>query len=275
MILFVVVVVLIMACIAVLCIPNRVVSRFSAIEREFDVTLEKSSETFTLEELEGYPEAMRKFFINGGFIGRPKPVGLKAFFPATPFSLGLGKEMVTIDYTQLNRIDRIERYAQIRSTIKGVPFDGLGSFKDGKGSMKGYLMKFIRIFNQTGDYMDRACLATFLAEAFFLPTIALSDAITYEEIDPLYIRATMKAYGLEVSGLFTFDEEGRMLSFHTTDRAASTFDGNVEQVPWTAECGDYTWLDGVWVPTRLRAIWHYPGEDLVYFDGKNAQVRYY
>lgn len=258
-----------------LLVPSRVQSRFSEIERTFRATLQPSAGVFTVEELQGYPQAVQDFFIKGGYIGKKKMSGLKAYFPDTPFSLGVGKPMVTIDYTQLNKADSPERYAQISSRIYGLPFEGLDSYGEGKGAMEGYLAKFIRLFSQKGDYMDRASLVTYLAEAFFLPTVALSETVTYEQIDALHVKATMKAYGMEVSGVFTFLESGEMVKFTTNDRMAASFDGKLEQIPWSAECSEYTTVDGIRLPGRLKATWHYPEGDLVYFDGRDVQVTFF
>ncbi len=41
-------------------------------------------------------------------------------------------------------------------------------YLDGKGGMKGVIAKLFTLFDQTGEDMDRACLATFLAECMFL-----------------------------------------------------------------------------------------------------------
>ncbi|NCC64063.1 MAG: hypothetical protein EOM15_05360 [Spirochaetia bacterium] len=268
-------VVLVLAILVFVLVPSQVEARFKAIEAEVVQSQVGHEEVFTIKELEEYPQAIQKFFINMGFVGKPKMTGLKAYFPNTPFSLGQNKPTISIDYTQLNRADTPTRYAKISSRIYGLPFEGLDSFSEGKGSMEGYLAKFIRLFNQTGAYMDKACLVTYLAEAFFLPTVALSDSITYEEIDALTIKATISAYGIQASGIFTFAETGEMLSFVTNDRLAAGMDGTIEQIPWTAECSDYVMMDGMLVPSRLKAIWHYPEGDLVYFDGKDVQLTYF
>ena len=267
--------VVLIALLASLLVPSKVKSRFAAIEHTFLETVHPSDEVFTLQELQGYPQAIQNFYIKGGYIGKQKMSALKANFSDVPFSLGVGKPMVTIDYTQLNNADRPQRYARISSRIYGLPFEGLDSFSEGKGSMEGYLGKFFRLFNQRGDYMDKASLVTYLAEAFFLPSVALSEAVTYEQIDALHVKATMKAYGMEVSGVFTFLENGEMVSFTTNDRMAATFDGRLEQIPWTAQCSDYTTVDGMRVPGRLKATWHYPEGDLLYFDGKDVQITFY
>jgi hypothetical protein len=230
---------------------------------------------FTLAELEGYPLPVQRFFIEGGFIGKQKMSGLKAVFTDVPFSLGVDKPTISIDYTQINDASEPLRFAYIDSHIYGLPFQGLDSFADGRGSMEGYLAKRIRLFNQRGRHMDKACLVTYLAEAFFLPTVALSGMVSWEAMDDTHAKATMKAYGMEVSGVFTFSEKGEMLVFSTEDRMAASMDGSLEQVPWSAECGEYVIQDGLRVLTRLRATWHYPQGDLLYFDGKDVQVTYY
>ncbi len=267
--------VVLVALLAFLLVPSRVQSRFAGIERTFLETVHPSDDVFTLEELQGLPRPVQDFFIKGGFIGKQKMSGLKANFPDTPFSLGVGKPMVSIDYTQLNRADRPERYARIDSRIYGLPFEGLDSFSEGRGAMEGYLAKFFRLFKQKGDYMDKASLVTYLAEAFFLPSVALCDAITYVQIDAHRVKATMQACGMEVSGIFIFNERGEMLRFTTDDRMAASFDGKFEQIPWTAECSEYTIVDGLRLPRRLTATWHYPEGDLVYFDGRDVQVTFF
>ena len=52
-------------------------------------------------------------------------------------------------------------------------------------------------------------------------------------------------------------------------------DGTMEYIPWTAQCGEYRISDnGIKYPTKFKAIWNYPDEDFVYFDGTISEVRY-
>ena len=255
-------------------LPSTVRRRFSRIEQDFLATLAPSQGLFTLEELEDKPQVVRNFFLKGGYIGKPKMSGLKAVFEKADFSLGQGKDWVVITYTQLNGAEQPLRYAQILSSIHHLPFEGLDSYAQGVGAMEGYLAKFFRLFNQKGEHMDRACLVTYLAEAFFLPSVALSPLIEWEELSPLEVKATIRAFGMEGSGVFTFAETGEMLSFTTDDRMAAGFDGSLQKVRWTAECSDYRMVDGFSVPSTLKATWHYPEGDLTYFDGKDVKISY-
>ena len=82
--------------------------------------------------------------------------------------------------------------------------------------------------------MDRACLAKFLAECMFVPTVLLQDYIEFEEISDYQVRGIITVNGQTVSKIFTFNEEYEMVSFRTTDRAVVGSDGTVEHVPWSA-----------------------------------------
>ena len=98
--------------------------------------------------------------------------------------------------------------------------------------MKGVVAKAITLFDQTGADMDKACLATFLAESLFAPTILLQDYIAFEEIRTHKIRATITCGGQVASGIFTFNEQYEMISFTTNDRAATGTDAEKVNGVW-------------------------------------------
>ncbi|MBR6228318.1 MAG: hypothetical protein IKQ97_01105, partial [Eubacterium sp.] len=128
---------------------------------------------------------------------------------------------------------------------------------------------------QTGEDMDRACLATFLAECMFVPTVLLQDYIEFEELSEYQVKATITAYDQTVSGIFTFNESYEMVSFSTNDRAVIGTDGVAEYVPWSAVCGNYRiGTDGINHPTAFQAVWNYPDGDFIYFDGIISNIAY-
>ena len=164
---------------------------------------------------------------------------------------------------------------KIDSSMFGIPFEGYDYYQNGIGGMKGVIAKVITLFDQTGADMDKACLATFLAESLFAPTILLQDYITFEEITPYKIRTTITYEGQVASGIFTFNEQYEMISFTTNDRAVAGTDGNMEYVPWSALCNDYQLAsNGIKYPTKFQAVWNYPAGDFVYFDGVISEVSY-
>ena len=83
----------------------------------------------------------------------------------------------------------------------GIPFEGDDYYSNGKGGMKGVIAKSITLFDQTGPEMDKACLATFLAECLFEPSVLLEDYIKFEKIDDYHVSATISYGGQKASGI--------------------------------------------------------------------------
>lgn len=116
-----------------------------------------------------------------GYIGTPKKSYLKMLYHDVRFSQGRNGPHLLIDYTQYNFVKEPCRIARIDSRMFGLPFEGYDSYQNGIGEMKGVLAKWIPLFDQKGKEMDKACLATFLAESLFAPSILLRHYITLEK----------------------------------------------------------------------------------------------
>ena len=256
-------------------------SPYSKIKADFqktatdlvDVTA-PSGDSFTETDLAGLPDPVKKYFEYCGFIGTRKMSYMKATFKDVPFKMGKNRPGLTIDYTQYNFVAKPDRIALIESSLYGIPFQGFDAFVDGAGSMKGVVAKVYTLFDQRGEAMDRSSLVTYLAECFVIPSVILQDFITWESIDAKHAKATIAHGGISASGIFTFKENGEMLSFTTADREAAEIDGTSQKVEWTAFCSGYRERGGIKRPTILKAVWHYEEGDLIYFDGKDVQIEY-
>ena len=230
---------------------------------------------FAKKDFRDLPVAIQKYIEGCGYIGTPKMSYLKMEYRNVDFAQGKNGPSLKIDYTQYNFINKPCRLALIDSSMFGIPFEGYDSYQNGIGGMKGVIAKTITLFNQTGADMDKACLATFLAESLFAPTILLQDYITFEEISTHKIRATITYEGQMASGIFTFNELYEMISFTTNDRAVAGTDGSMEYIPWSAICNNYQLAsNGIKYPTRFQAVWNYQDGDFVYFDGVISEMSY-
>lgn len=229
---------------------------------------------FREEYLTGLPVPVHNYFRYCGYIGTPKMSYSKVVYKDVDFALGKDRPMMKIDYTQYNFVNKPNRIACIDSSMYGIPFEGLDSYIDGAGSMKGVIAKLYTLFHQTGKTMDKSSLVTFLSESLIVPNAALQDYIVWEAIDDLHAKATMSYYGISSSGIFTFNEKGEMLTFTTDDREAASMDGASEKVKWSVVCNEYKEINGIRKPTVYQAIWNYDDGDLVYFDGKGIITDY-
>lgn len=237
--------------------------------------LSVDNEVFTEKDFSHLPIAIQIYIENCGYIGTPKMSYLKMEYHNIDFSQGKNGPTLTIDYTQYNFINAPCRMALIDSSMFGIPFEGYDYYQNGTGGMKGVIAKVITLFDQTGADMDRACLATFLAESLFAPTILLQDYIIFEELSDFEVRATINYKGQTASGIFTFNGQYEMISFTTNDRAVVGTDGSMKYVPWSALCNDYQLSEnGIKYPTKFQAVWNYPDGDFIYFDGVIGEVSY-
>lgn len=257
---------------------------YSPVKRDFqnDVDtimsenqLQTKNEVFTEEDFSRFPDAVQKYIQGCGYIGTPKMSYLKMEYHNVDFLQKKDSPALKIDYTQYNFINEPCRMALIDSSMFGIPFEGYDYYQNGIGGMKGVIAKTITIFDQTGADVNKACLATFLAESLFAPTILLQDYITFEEISDFEVRATITYGGQSASGIFTFNEQYEMFSFTTNDRAVAGTDGSMEYVPWSALCNDYQLSEnGIKYPTKFQAVWNYTDGDFVYFDGIISEISY-
>ena len=257
---------------------------YSPVKKQFqsDITallaenqLSADNELFTEKDFSHLPTAIQRYIENCGYIGTQKMSYLKMEYHNVNFSQGKDRPVLTIDYTQYNFINEPNRMALIGSSMFGIPFEGYDYYQNGTGGMKGVIAKAITLFDQTGADMDKACLATFLAESLFAPTILLQDYIIFQEISDFEVKATISYKGQTASGIFTFNEQYEMISFTTNDRAVAGTDGSMEYVPWSAICNDYQLsFNDIKYPTKFQAVWNYADGDFVYFDGVISEVSY-
>ncbi len=238
-------------------------------------SLRTEGELFSEEEFLHLPDTIQKYLKNCGYIGTPKMSYMKIEFKNVAFMQGKNGPALVIDYTQYNFVSEPSRMALIDSSMFGVPFEGYDYYQNGVGGMKGVIAKCIPLFDQMGTDMDRACLATFLAESMFAPSILLQDYISFEEISDFKVKATITYENHTASGIFTFNEQYEMISFVTNDRAVTNSDGTMEYIPWSALCSEYVISDnGVKHPSKMRAVWNYEDGDFLYFDGEISSLSY-
>lgn len=232
-------------------------------------------ERFTKEDFADFPLAIQKYIENCGYLGKPKFSQLKMAFKDVDFAQAREAKALKMDYTQYNFAQEPVRMALIKSSLFGIPFEGYDRYLSGQGSMKGVIAKHMTLFNQTGPEMDQACLATYLAEAFFLPSTLLSGLIDFQEITPYEVQATIHYQGQRASGIFYFNENYEMTTYTTKSRSLSEKDGSYTPMTWTARCGDYQVnARGIKHPSTLQAIWNYPDEAFIYFDGQQGEFTY-
>ena len=229
---------------------------------------------FTDEEAASLPLPVRSYLSYCGYIGKPKMAAMKISYRNVKFQFSLTGEPLNIDYFQHNLATEPQRIAYIKSFKFGIPFEGLDSYRDGHATMKGVFARFATVFEQSGEPLDQAALATWLAECLLVPSAAFSPFITWVDIDASHAGAMIDYHGMRASGVFEFDGSGALRSFTTDDRPFVTDDGQVRNLQWSMQCDGYVLHDGIRKPTAFRAIWHHQDHDFVYFTSNHGLVEF-
>ena len=182
-----------------------------------------------------------------------------------------------MDYDLWLMCDRPFRSAYCSSSMAGIPFDGIDYCTDKKtGGMRGILGKMITIFDVSNEQMYKAGLISWLAEGVCVnPSVILSDHITYKEIDANHIKATVSYDGVEGTGIFAFDEQGRLESFYSDERQVEEIDGVMTPIGWRAEYREYADRDGLKIPKIMKAVKVFSDKEIVYFNSDDFEINYY
>jgi hypothetical protein len=248
---------------------SKTKTEFNKMAKTLSAKAYNAEGVFREEDIAGLPAPVQKYFRHCGYIGTLKMSYITITYHDVDFIMNKTK-LLKIDYVQYNFVREPNRIAYIDSSVYGTPFEGLDSYVNGAGSMKGVIAKLFTLFHQTGKPMDKSSLVTFLSESLLIPSAALQDYIVWEAIDDSQAKATISYYGMSAAGVFKFNDQGEMLSFTTDDREASSTDGTSEKVKWSVVCGDYQETNGIKKPTLFQAVWNYDEGDLVYFKGKGT-----
>jgi hypothetical protein len=254
---------------------------YSRLKGNFKDYLAKSEENTNAKTQAGkytfndLPRCVQKFYSYTGLTDKAGSKHVSFDFKDADFVNVDVKKKLKIDYSEHIFADVPARFAFIDSSLYGIPFQGLDSFINGKGGMKGVIAKNITLFNQRGEDMDKAALVTWLAETIFMPSQLLSGQIEIKEPDKNTASVSITYDNLTVGGTYKFKDNGELIEFTTDDRGMVSMDGRIEHKKWSVLFEDYMNKGKLLLPNRLRIKWHLDPRDLVYFDGSNVKYKFH
>jgi len=246
-------------------------AEFKRVTDEAAKNIHKETAVFSEADLQGLPAPLQRYLSYCGYLGKPKMDYMRASLTDVDFIMSETRT-IKIGYQQFNLVEKPVRFAFIRSSLFGIPFEGLDSFINARGSMQGKLAKVVPLFNQQGTSMDQACLVTWLAECLLVPNAALQDFVKWEVIDDRTAKAAITWEDINAEGVFSFAENGELLSFRTSDRVAVDMDGKETIVDWSAYFSEYYLTGGILQPKIIQSVWHYESGDSIYFNQNLREV---
>lgn len=149
---------------------------------------------------------------------------------------------------------------------------GRDKYADGKGNMLIKALGLLPVVDATGPEIDQGTMLRYLGEMIWFPSAALQPYITWEPIDSVSAKATMSYGGVTASGDFTFDEEGRMLSFGARRYMGGSEGSTLEE--WFIPATEWKEFDGIRVPSKGDVIWKLKDGDFNYYRWEIEAIEY-
>ena len=107
----------------------------------------------------------------------------------------------------------------------------------------------------------------------FLPSAFLSEFITWEAIDETSARSIFSYEGQQVSAVWYFDEQGRIINM-VAERYYSHPDGSFSMETWETPITDYSEFDGIRIPSAGVGTWKLDSGDFTYVEIEIQEIEY-
>lgn len=138
---------------------------------------------------------------------------------------------------------------------RGIHVTGMDRFENGKGQMLLKALSLFPVLNAKGTEINQGSMVRYLAETIWFPSVALNSYIRWKQTDSLQATATMTYKGTAVTGTFTFNTSGDVVSFEAPRyffrKGGSTLENWFVQM----DPDGYREFEGIRIPGRSSIIW--------------------
>jgi hypothetical protein len=228
--------------------------------------------TFTEELIKELPEPLKKYLRVCGYIDSTVPVNANVYWNESWLKMSPVKEWSKLYTTQFNSVQPIGRVAYMK--ILGMPVAARDLYRDGYGEMNVKLFNLIKVAFDNSKEVAQSALITTFCEFLLIPGYLLLDNLKWEQIDEHSVRGTLVDNGIEVSGIFYFNEEGLFTHFETLDRYF-TVDKNVyKKVKFSVVVESYQIQDNLKIAEKVKVMWHLPEGDFAYYKGTIGGIKF-
>jgi len=148
-------------------------------------------------------------------------------------------------------------------------FTAHDSYIDSQGRLSVYLMGLLRIVDEKGKTIDQGELLRWLGESVWMPTNLLpGNHISWSPVNDSSAKLTMENKGLSVDYTVYFNVDNQITRLET-----KRYMGD-ELKKWVGEVGEYQQINGMMVPTNIKASWMLDKGKYTYVDFHVTEFEY-
>ena len=226
---------------------------------------EKSSKIYSVNQLEGLPEPVQKYFNYVLKDGQMYISSVRLTHNGF-FKTDLNKKFIVITGEQYFSADKPQ------FIWKGVTsmFTARDFFIEDKGGLIATLLNIYNIVDAKGANFDEGELQRWLAESVWFPTNLLpSDYVNWSAIDANSAKLSFKYKTTAFDFIVRFNAIGEIIEiegdrFMTADKKAK----------WVCKMANYQERNGVKIPISDQAIWRLKDGDQVYAKFEVQKIEY-
>lgn len=242
------------------------------VNRLFNGTLKNNHELIRKEDLANLPEPVQKWLESVHIIGKEKTTTVRLKQKGLMRIKEDGSWM-TAQAEQYFRTDE-PGFVWV-ANVQMAPllhFSGMDKYQEGKGKMSIKVLSLFSVVEAKGSEIDESTLLRYLAEMQWFPTAALNSYIKWDSINANSARATMSYKGITASGVFSFNENGDLISF----KAKRYKEGNGKYVltDWGGVNKKFKEFNGIRIPTKSDIIWYERTGEFNWFQLEVTEVEY-
>lgn len=233
------------------------------VEKLFNAGRKNDPYIISSSDLENLPQPVRRWLEDGGVVGQEK-IEVVRLLQEAEMRLNPGGRWMSLNAEQYITVEEPGFIWQARiNAAPLVHISGRDVYKEGRGNMLVKPLSLVTIADESGFQIDQGTLVRYLAEMVWFPTAALSDFVSWEEIDENSARAIIRYGNIRVSGVFSFNQEGEPIKFSA--RRFGEFNGQFRMETWSVSMGDHRFLNGFKIPTSGEITWELDEGDYTWY----------
>jgi hypothetical protein len=219
-------------------------------------------EVITEADLQDLPPVVKRYFRFARVVGKPR---IDSFGFVMEGRIRQSRDAAWMPFVsrQYNDLQHPARVYYINA--KNNPMTGIDSYLRGKGRMHIKLFNLITVGDSTGPEMDRAALVTFLNDLMVSPNAYFSLPVQWRQVDDSRAELSFTHADMTVTATITFDAEGRIVNWESSDRYAE-IDGAFLPDRWSTPIEEYGELRGMRVPAKARGVHDVDGNPYTYVE---------
>lgn len=226
----------------------------SEIVKLLDIDEIQDSKIITENDLEALPYIVRKWLSTSGVIGHEKTETVYLEQRGQMKTSPEGKWMSFKAKQHFNINDASFLWNTIVKAMPLVNMIGRDKLVDGEGEMLIKIAGLIPVVNEKENpKINSGAMIRFLSEMCWFPSAGLSDYISWHEMDDNRAKAILTYQDKSVSGIFSFTEDGDLLSFEADRYYGGSIDAKEEK--WLIQIEDYKIFNGIKIPYKSTVTW--------------------